>query len=292
VVVTVFLCYAREDRHMVRRLKEHLSWQERRGVITLCDDGDIGAGVERESEINKRLEEAQVILLLISASFLASDYCWRVGIRDAIKRHEGKHARVIPVILRDVAWDGPPLDKLQSLPDGVKPITSWKPPDKGYKNVADGVVKVVEQWNAHTLPEPVEERRTLKADFERLIETVKGQMLPPGRGMTTASTLQQLSIFIPNGVTLADLMVGWEALSHAAGQGEEPTIVSRRVTCGELAGMAAQIVAGQGSLEQAVKTWQVWVKAFEKSGDPRQAAMAKTFARELAELEEVSTRLM
>ena len=150
-------------------------------------------------------------------------------------------------------------------------------------------MKVIGQWNAHGLPDPVAERRALIANLDQLIETVKSQMQPPPRALATASTLQQLSVYIPNEVTLADLVVGWRTLSHASKQEEEPATAKRRLTCGELAQMASQFTTDQGNLSQAIKTWRIWRDVFTDrtdKGDPRQATMASTFTRELTELQE------
>jgi len=271
---------------MVRQLKKQLSPLERNGLIVLRDHGNISPGTEWEQAFKKLLDEAQIILLLISPSFLDSDYCYKVEMQQAIERHERKEARVIPVILRPVNWEVPPIDKLLALPDRAKPISTWRNRDEGFKNVTDGIKKVIEQWNTHSLPDPKVERKEMIANLDQLIETIKSQMQPPPRALATANTLQQLSIFVPNNVTLADLVVGWRTLSHASKQEEEPAISQRRATCGELANMASQFTTDQGNLSQAIKTWRIWAEAFEKSGDPRQAAMAKTFARELTELQE------
>ena len=205
----------------------------------------------------------------------------------AIRRHERKEARVIPVILRPVNWDVPPIDKLRALPDDAKPILKWKHPDEGYTNVTSGIKRVIEQWNTHSLPDPIAERKELIANLDQLIETVKSQMQPPPRALATANTLQQmfqqLSIYIPNEVTLADLVVGWRTLSHTSKQEEEPATAQRRVTCGELANFASQLTTDHGNLAQAIKTWRIWRDAFQNQDDPRQAAMARTFTRELTD---------
>jgi len=285
VPVTILLCYAHEDESMVHQLKKHLSLLERNGLIELWGYGNISAGSEWKQEMYKHLDEAQIILLLISSSFLESDYCYNVQMQRAIERHERKEARVIPVILHPVYWNVPPIDKLQPLPDHARAISTWRNRNEGYANVTGGIIKVIEQWNTHSLPDPTVERKEMIANLDQLIETVKSQMQPPPRALATASTLEQLSIFIPNDVTLADLVVGWRTLSLASKQGEEPATSQRRVTCGELAGMASRFASGQGNLAQAIKTWHIWAEAFKKSDDPRQAAMAKTFARELTELQ-------
>ncbi len=271
---------------MAGELKNHLSSLERNGHIAIWNYDNISPGAEREQEMARYLGEAQMILLLISASFLASEYCYRVEMQQAIDRHERKEARVIPVILRPVHWEEPPLDKLQVLPDRAKPISKWTNRDEGFENVADGIVRVIKQWDTDSLPGPTAERKALMANLEQLIATVKVQMQPEPRALAAASTLQQLSVYIPNEVTLADLVVGWHTLSRPSQQEEAPDTSRRRVTCGELANIAAQFTTEQGNLEQAIKTWRIWLEVFKNRDDPRQAAMAKTFARELAELQE------
>lgn len=288
MAITILLCYAHQEEQMARQLKDHLSLLEHNGLIAIWDYGNISPGTEWEKEIDKHLSEAQIILLLISSSFLASKYCFRREMQEAIRRHECKEARVIPIILRDVHWQEPPLDKLQALPDHAAPITSWKPRDKGFKNVVDGIRKVIGQWNAHSLSEPIAERRVLMANLDQLIATVKLQMQPPPRATATANTLQQLSIFIPSEVTLADLIVGWQTLSRPSKQQEEPATSQRRITCSELANIASQFTTDQGNLAQAIRTWRIWGDAFKNSNDPRQGAMGKTFARELTELQEAT----
>ena len=67
-------------------------------------------------EIDKNLEEAQIILLLVkSSSFLASDYCVDIELKRAIERHEEGTARVIPIILRPCDWHTAPFARLQAL---------------------------------------------------------------------------------------------------------------------------------------------------------------------------------
>jgi hypothetical protein len=149
-------------------------------------------------------------------------------------------------------------------------------------------MKAIEQLHIHTLPDPPEERKVLIANLDRLIETVKSHIQPPVRAVATASTLEQLSILIPDDLILAHLVVGWQILSHSSRQKEEPATTQRRVTCGELANLAAQFTTDRGNIAQAVRAWHVWAEAFKKSDDPRQAAMANTFARELTELQEAA----
>jgi TIR domain len=288
VAIKILLCYAYDDEGMKNELKAHLSPLERISLITIQDPRNIDAGSEWKQAMETYLNEAQVILLLASSSFIDSDYCYKMQMQRAIEHHEHKEARVIPVILRPVYLDIPPFDKLQALPDESKPITRWAHRDDGFENVVVGIAKVVKQWNTQSLPDPQAERKAFMADLDQTIEAVKAQLQPQPRAIATANTLQQLSIFIPNDVTLADLLVGWRTLAHPLKEGEDPATAQRRITCDQLADIAAQFTTAAGSLAQAIKTWRIWRDAFQKSDDARQAAMAKTFARELSELQDAA----
>ena len=280
--VTVFLCYADDDERMVDQLKKHLSVLKRNRLIELWDNSNIGAGSDWEKETYKHLDKAQIILLLISPSYFASDDCYNIETR-TIERHERKESWAIPVILRPVQWEKSSPGNLQPLPEDGKPVSKWHDRDEGFENIADGIVKVIEQMQSPGWPR---RRKTLIANLDQLIDAVRIQMQPPPRAQATAHTLQQLSLFIPDDVTLADLVAGWQTLSSPSKQEEDAATAQRRVTCGELAQIASQFASDQGNIAQAIKTWKAWAEAFKKSDDPRQAAMAKTFTRELKELQE------
>jgi TIR domain len=72
VTVTILSCYAHQDERMAVQLKNHLSLLEHNGRIAIWDYGHISPGTEWEQEVDKHLDEAQIILLLISSSLLAT----------------------------------------------------------------------------------------------------------------------------------------------------------------------------------------------------------------------------
>ena len=63
-----------------------------------------------------------MILLLVSADFMGSDYCYDIEMTRALERHEANEARVIPIIVREVAWHSAPFGKLQALPADGKVV--------------------------------------------------------------------------------------------------------------------------------------------------------------------------
>lgn len=122
--VKVFFSYAHEYEQLRDKLATHLSTLRRQGIIQEWHNRQIGAGKEWAGEIDRNLEAAHVILLLISADFIRSDYCMDRELSRAMERHESGEARVIPIILRPVDWEGLPFSKLQALPTDGNPVTS------------------------------------------------------------------------------------------------------------------------------------------------------------------------
>jgi hypothetical protein len=129
-------------------LEQHLSLLQRQGIIAGWHDRKIGAGEEWKGAIDKNLEEAQVILLLVSSSFLASKYCYDVETKRAVERHDRGEASVIPIILRSCDWHKAPFGKLQALPKDGRAVTSWRNRDEAWTDVAQGIRQAVEAMTA------------------------------------------------------------------------------------------------------------------------------------------------
>ncbi|ESA34527.1 tir protein [Leptolyngbya sp. Heron Island J] len=142
--VNVFFSYAHKDEDLRDELAKHLKILERQGIIETWYDRDIDAGAERSTEIDKQLTSADIILLLVSSDFVASDYCYDVELKRALERHDKGEARVIPIIVRPVDLEGTPFSKLQVLPKDAKPITEWDNQDKAFLNIAQGIRHSVE----------------------------------------------------------------------------------------------------------------------------------------------------
>jgi hypothetical protein len=91
-----------------------------------------------------RLNKAQIILLLISANFMSSDFCYSTEMDQAIKRHYADLARVIPIIITPVFWKGAPFAKLKILPTDAKPVTSWPSHNDAFEDVVSNIANAIE----------------------------------------------------------------------------------------------------------------------------------------------------
>jgi predicted aspartyl protease len=143
--IEVFCAYSHKDEALRDELETHLSSLKRSGSISLWHDRRISGGREWANEINDHLNGADLILLLVSADFIASNYCYDKEVDRAMVRHQQGEARVVPVILRDCDWDFTRFSKLQALPRDGKPVGTWPSRDEAFKNVAVGIRRVVEE---------------------------------------------------------------------------------------------------------------------------------------------------
>lgn len=141
----VFCCYARQDQPYLLRLKKHLMALQREGLIIVQDDTDVRPGEDWKEKISHYLNTAQIILLLISPNFMASNYCYSEQMVRAMGRHEREEACVIPVILCPVPWQNAPFGKLEALPTEAKPVTDpgWHGQDNAFADVVQGIHRII-----------------------------------------------------------------------------------------------------------------------------------------------------
>ena len=142
--VSMFLSYAHEDEKLLRELEAHLSPLKRLGLVSTWYDRQILPGNNWAEEIDEHLEQASIILLLISASFMASDYCYEKEMKLALERHSAGKARVLPILLRPVDFKDAPFATLQALPTDAKPITEWSNQDSAFVDVVAGIRRNLE----------------------------------------------------------------------------------------------------------------------------------------------------
>jgi len=122
---SVFFSYSHADEALRDQLEKQLAMLRRQGVIETWHDRRIGAGQDIDHAIDEHINRDEIILLLVSPDFLASDYCYDIEMKRAMERHHAGKAIVIPVILRACDWHHAPFGKLNATPRDGKPVTQW-----------------------------------------------------------------------------------------------------------------------------------------------------------------------
>jgi hypothetical protein len=192
-VVSIFLSYSRKDGDMLSRLNTHLAGLIRTQKIKTWHDRDIEAGSEWEPAIQHQLNTADIVILLISADFIASEYCYGNELRRAIERHNAGEVIVIPIILKPCLWNlrDIPFSKLNVLPDHARPVTRWEDPEEALANVANHIAKMVERLNTQKEEQRQAKAAEVQAQWERqILDQAKAALAEEQRDQENEKTLQ------------------------------------------------------------------------------------------------------
>ncbi len=142
----VFVSYAHSDERLLDGFRKHLATLERLEMAEVWHDRQIPAGGEWESTIDDRLARAEIILLLISPAFIASDYCYKRELPAALKQRDEAGVTLIPIVVEPCVWDGLPFDKLQ-MPRQGKPVTESRNRNTAWMEVTRALRKAIVDRN-------------------------------------------------------------------------------------------------------------------------------------------------
>jgi formylglycine-generating enzyme required for sulfatase activity len=147
--IKVFLSYSHKDEELRQELISHLSGLQHQGLIEPWHDRNISAGSEWADQIDQNLEQADIILFLVSADFIDSRYCYGIEMKRALERHHAKTACTIPVIIRKCNWESTDLHQLNGIPRDNRPVTSWGDDkyarDEAWTEISEEIGKVAKQ---------------------------------------------------------------------------------------------------------------------------------------------------
>lgn len=220
--MSVFISYAHADLKYARLLRTHLEALRRANVIEVWSDREISAGTQWAEEIDSRLRSSQIILLLISADFLASDYCYGNEAKTALGMHDAGEATVIPIIVRPCVWESTPFAKLQVLPRNGRALTTYSDLDEILVALAQEVLRVAEATRpAEGLDKDGLVEIQLGADFASFTPEQERSFLDAVRSLLKTNTVRLVgkrkgSVILKLKLGRADL----ERLRRAAQEGE------------------------------------------------------------------------
>lgn len=141
--IKVFISYSHKDKEIIEQLNVHLTPLKRQNKMINWYDGNIEAGQELDNKIKENLLNSDIILLMISANFIASEYCYCKEMEKAIELHKQGKVRVIPIIVKPVLWEGLPFSGLKALPDDGRPIETWENRDEAFVDIVKNINTVI-----------------------------------------------------------------------------------------------------------------------------------------------------
>jgi TIR domain len=151
-MATLFFSYSHADENLRDQLETHLAALKRQSVISSWHDRRITAGTNLGDSIDRHIDSADVVLLLVSPDFIASDYCYEREMVRAMERHRKGETRVIPVILRPCDWQSLPFGELLATPKDGKPITTWPNLDSAFLDVVTSIKQALGETDTSHKP--------------------------------------------------------------------------------------------------------------------------------------------
>jgi pSer/pThr/pTyr-binding forkhead associated (FHA) protein len=150
----MFCSYASEDSESLKAFLPYMKTLERGGLATIWYDGMLAPGSAWNPGIEAALTEARVIVLLISADFIGSDYCMTVELPRALERQAADDAVVIPVLIRPTPLNaGLAVVERQIIPRGLKPVSTWTNRDDAWTAVTNEIVTAIKAFaDRHATP--------------------------------------------------------------------------------------------------------------------------------------------
>ncbi len=232
----IFYSYAHEDEPILAELRKHLAPLRHEQIVVDWYDRELLPGADWDSEISSRLESADIVIALLSADFVASQYAYGRELRRALELHDRGSLALVPVVVRPCRWERLPVARLQVLPEDAKPITSWGEPDRAYLSVAVGVERAVRGLlsRSESLVDDWLESRVIRRRVIRQIQDylrVLGYYRGPIDGIPGVGTEHAVQAFQRRAGIKADAMIGPEVIrrledavnSGAAASSGQPT---------------------------------------------------------------------
>lgn len=211
-VFNVFTAYAHSDEALRDELETHLAMLKREGKIAVFHDRRILPGQDWRGVLDERLLSADIVMLLISPDFLASDYCFGVEMATALEMQQQGRAVVVPVVARPCDWKHPPLSGLQAVPTDAHPITSWGNRDEAFLNAVLGIRALLDTL----APKPIPIELTMEWSPSAMVAARGNRMMFGSLGRVPAS----VGLVVPDqgvlGVSFVVLAIASDGHGRAA----------------------------------------------------------------------------
>ena len=144
--IRLFYSYSHNDSNYRERMETILKLLEENAGLKQWSDRCILPGQSIPEKIKQNMQKADILVFLVSDSFLASNECkkeWHY----AKKLAENKNQTRIPVIIKNCAWQD--FDDMQSLmasPVDGKPVAKFGNQDDAWQQVYEGIKNVIENF--------------------------------------------------------------------------------------------------------------------------------------------------
>lgn len=142
-----FISYSHNDMNYKLSLLTHFESINKLYNIDFWHDGLIDAGGHIDSEVMAELDTSDIIILLISSSYISSNFCYNIEMERAFQREKNGECIIVPVLLKKTSLnESMPFYNLKTFPTDRKPISSFRSRNDGYVDVTEGLTTLIRNY--------------------------------------------------------------------------------------------------------------------------------------------------
>lgn len=143
IPISIFIAYAYKDRRLLEKIEQIIATLSKQDCKIAYRTCEVAINAEWRYEVEELQDISDLILLLISPDFIATEYCYSELLKRAIQRHR-QGGLVIPVLLRSCSWRDTPFAGLSFLPKNGEAVTKWTRRDDAFQDIAEGIRKALQ----------------------------------------------------------------------------------------------------------------------------------------------------
>lgn len=111
----IFVSYSSKDEIYLKELRQHFKTMRDNNEINYFDGGMIAPGDLWDEKIKQHLQQADIIILLISVDFINSGYINDIELKQAIEKHSRNECKIIPIVARECDFENAGIGKFQAI---------------------------------------------------------------------------------------------------------------------------------------------------------------------------------
>jgi hypothetical protein len=201
----LYVAHTHPDREAFDAFSEHLSAHRRTGLFESMHAFKIPAGERPSDVISEVLEATDIVVFLVSSSFLANPYAFGTECLRAVEMHQAGQIALVPVVVRPCDWTLAPFGAIPSLPEGGRSILEHSHPDVGWAQVARGLRGLLDNWG-----------RGAEAAASPDARTAPGAQLPQGGHRPVARDRPRPAGISRQSLWVLDFLDSWPSWSFTS----------------------------------------------------------------------------
>ncbi len=178
--IQIYVSYVENDIKQFGKLIRHLKNISKTKNIKFLSHKDVISGATTDNEISRFIQEASIILILMSTNYLASTSYEQEEVQESLKRPND--VRIIPIIVAPCFWKESPFHHLTPLPERGEPISQYRDRETAWLEVEEGIRQVIDDMSGNST------RRTENSDnnsfpvdpSQQTYRKVFARVSPPG----------------------------------------------------------------------------------------------------------------